>query len=448
MHQQHPSRVTRRTFIKSIALAGATLPWAMPRLARAASPNGMLRFAGIGVNGMGWSDVSSIGSHPKVSMAALCDIDSARFGEAAKRWPDAPRFQDFRDMFDKMGKDIDAVNVTIPDHMHAYVALHAMRLGKHVYCQKPLTHTLWEARKMAQVAAEQKVITRMGNQIHSQIEYRMAVRMIKDGLIGKVSQVHSWVGASGKGFVALEAPPQKSDPVPDTINWDHWIGVAPMRPYVNGIYHPFNWRAWKDFGGGGLGDFGCHIFDPPFSALDLTAPKTIVAEQEGMTEQRWPGTSKVSYVFPGTPFTTDPVELYWYDGGRQPDRALAPQMPAGQNFPGAGSLFIGDKGIMVLPHVGGPRVFPQDLLSSWAKPDLGSRHHWHGWVDACLSNDTTLTDQFAYAGPLTETVNLGLIAVTLPGEKLEWDAPNMKITNNEKAQTLTTREYRKGWEIS
>lgn len=445
-----PSRPTRRSFVKSIAYAGAALPLTPHALARAVSPNGKLHYAGIGVSNMGWSDYSSITGSPKVQVVGICDIDTSVMGQAVGRAPDAPKFQDFRKMFDAIGNDIDAVNVTVPDHMHAYIAMHAMRAGKHVYCQKPLTHTVWEARQMALLAEKNKLTTRMGNQIHSHIAYRLGCRMLRDGIIGKVNAVHSWVGASGAGFYGGEAPPDRTDPVPKSLDWDKWLGVAPERPYVNDIYHRFKWRAWKAFGGGGLGDFGCHIFDPPFTALELTAPTTIIAEQDGMTEQRWPKTSRVSYRFPGTKFTEGDIDVFWYDGGRMPTRDLAPDMPDDHNLGGAGSLFIGTEGQMFLPHVAGPRVYPQDKQHEYLKnrPDLGQWHHWHDWVDACIAGKTDTADNFAYAGPLTETVNLGLIAVKLVGQKFEWDAKNLRITNNAAANAMLTKEYRKGWQIA
>ena len=442
------NRFSRRTLIRTTAMLGAGLAMPLPRLVRAASPNGKMRFAGIGVNGMGWSDVSSIGGYDKVEVVGLCDIDTARFDKAAEKWPDAPRFQDFRQMFDKIGNQIDAVNVSIPDHMHAYVAMYAMNLGKHVYCEKPLTHTVWEARQMTRLAAKNKLVTRMGNQIHSRIEYRLGVRMLRDGLIGKVKEIHSWVGASGAATCDLPAPPDRTDPVPGTLDWDLWLGVAADRPFVNEIYHPFKWRAWKDFGGGGFGDFGCHILDPPFTALELTAPKTIVAEQNGQTATRWPAGVKATYIFPGTKFTAgETVKVVWYNGNMKPGRELVPDMPADQDLPRAGSIFIGEKGQMVLPHWNGPRIYPRDLLASYDKPDLGSRHHWHDWVDAVLTGDVNISDNFAYAGPLTETVNLGLIAVQCEGQTLAWDPAALKITNNAKANGLLMREYRKGFEI-
>jgi len=443
-----PNRFTRRQVVQSIAVAGASMPAVMPALVRAASPNGKLRFAGIGVNGMGWSDVSSITSHPKVEVVALCDVDTARMDKAAMKWPNAPRFQDFRRMLDQHEKDIDAVNVSIPDHMHAYVAMNAMRRGKHVYCEKPLTHTVWEARQMARLAAKNNLVTRMGNQIHSRLEYRMGCRLLRDGVIGKVREVHSWVGNSGKQYCELEAPPSGSDPVPASVDWDLWIGVAPHRPYVKDIYHPFKWRAWKDFGSGGLGDFGCHILDPPFTALELTAPKTIVAEQDEQTAQRWPAGTQVRFVFPGTKFTaSDTLNVTWYNGTRKPSRDLVPDMPGDQNLPGAGSIFVGEKGVMVLPHVGGPRIYPQDLLSGYDKPDLGSRNHWHDWVDAALAGDPNISDNFAYAGPLTETVNLGLIAVRFAGQTLQWNPEKLTITNNPQARSYITKDYRNGWAV-
>jgi predicted dehydrogenase len=442
-------RMTRRTLVRSIAFAGAAMPLQWPRLLRAVSPNGKVRYAPIGADGMGYSDFKSTIDHPAVQVVALCDVDESRFAKAAQERPDAPRFQDFRVMLDQMDKQIDAVSVSIPDHMHAYVALEAMRRGKHVYCQKPLAHTVWECRQMARMAAKTGRVTRMGNQIHSKMEYRLGARLIQDGVIGKVREVHSWVAKIGNRYSNLAHPPSKADPVPGTLDWTLWLGVSPHKPYVDKIYHPQSWRDWKQFGSGcGLGDFGCHILDPVFTALQLTAPITITAEALGVGVDAWPTEQTVRYVMPGTRFTADKtLTITWYDGMRQPDARLA-QLPEGRKLPASGSMFIGTEGVMILPHWSAPQLYPMNKYQDYKKPEVAGSEHRHDWINACLSGDTTISDTFAYAGPLTETVQLGNIASRFPGRTLQWDAATMKLTGADGAGDFLTKDYRKGWEIT
>lgn len=433
--------LTRRTFIK--ATAAATLGF--PAILRAANLNGNLQVAVVGCNGQGFSDLAQIGSHARAKFAGFCDVDTARFDKADAKFSGVPHFQDFREMFPKLGETCDAVLVSTPDHTHARIALDAMRRGKHVYCQKPLTHTVWEARQMRLQAAKSKVITQMGNQIHSHEAYRTAVKLIRDGAIGKIHAVHAWQGNPGNAHTKLIAPPAPSA-VPDSLNWDAWLGPAPLRDYAAEVYHPFKWRDWQDFGGGTLGDFGCHILDPVFTALELTAPLSIHGENEGANPQTWPSAETIGYIFPGTQWTSGKtLPLTWYDGGRRPDPALA-QMPEDKKLPGSGSLFIGEGGTLVLPHVAMPQLFPQERFAASEIQKVEGANHYHAWVDAALAGVKT-TDGFDYAGPLTEAVQLGNVATRFPGVTLEWDAVAMRIPNKPEAEPLLTRPYRKGWEI-
>lgn len=431
---------TRRQFLatSTAALVG------FPAIVRALDLNSTLQVAVVGAKGQGMSDLGQIGGHEKVRFAGFCDVDSSHFGEADKKFPDVPHFQDFREMFTELGDRCDAVQVSIPDHMHAFVALDAMRRGKHVYCQKPLTHTVWEARQMRLQAAKSKVITQMGNQIHSATEYRTAVKLVKTGTIGKIKAVHSWQANKGNHHTNLTSLP-KTEPVPATLNWDCWIGVAPMRDY-SPEYHPFKWRDWQAFGSGTMGDFGCHILDPVFTALDLGAPLSIRAQNDGLNEQTWPAAATVEYIFPGTGLTTEQtLPLTWYDGGRKPNIALA-QLPDDKKLPGSGSLFIGEEGTLVLPHVGMPRLYPQEKFGEKEIEKEPGLNHYHVWVDAILAGRKT-SDGFHYAGPLTEAVQLGNVATRLPGTLLEWDAPNLRFRNDTDAARLLTKKYREGWKI-
>jgi predicted dehydrogenase len=445
---------SRRSFLKQSTLAVSTLGF--PAIVRSASPNSKLQVASVGVNGMGFSDVKNIGGHAAVKFVGFCDIDSTRFDKADEAFPGVAHFADFREMFAKLGDQIDAVTVGTPDHMHGPVAMAALRAGKHVYCQKPLAHTVWEARQMRLLAEKAGVTTQMGNQIHSNIEYRLGTRLLKEGAIGKIKEVHSWVGVTGNERTKLLEPPV-SEKVPAHVNWDLWIGAAPMREYAP-VYHPFVWRDWQDFGGGALGDFGCHILDPVFTALGLNAPLTVVAQNSGINRHIWPTSQQIEYVFPGNALTAgDKLKVTWTDGGLRPDRKLA-KMPPELDLPKSGSLFIGEEGNLVLAHVAGPRLYPLEKFKGFAYPKEVGLSHWHVWVDACLKGEKT-SDGFHYAGPLAETVQLGNVATRLAvgqidqrtgrmeaPKLIEWDAVNFRIPNRPEAEPLLTKTYRAGWE--
>jgi predicted dehydrogenase len=248
----------------------------------------------------------------------------------------------------------------------------------------------------------------------------------------------------GQQYYAGKSRPPQAD-VPASLNWNLWLGAAAERPFAPEVYHPFKWRDWQDFGSGALGDFACHILDPVFTALDLTAPNSIVAEHEGFNPELWPGPETVTYVFPGTKFTTGEIKVIWRDGGRKPDRDLA-QLPAGVELPGGGSLFIGEGGTMVLPHIGMPQLYRESKTVEAKPVQEKGLNHWHVWVDAIQSNTKT-SDGFHYAGPLTETVQLGNIAALHPGKILEWDAKTLKITNVAEANRFLTKKYREGFAV-
>jgi predicted dehydrogenase len=433
---------SRRHFLKTTA--AATLGF--PAIVRALNQNSKGQIAGVGCSGKGLSDITEIGSHPQAKYVAFADADTSKFEVAARKWPVAQQFQDWREMFAKLGDKFDAISCSTPDHMHAPVSMAAMRMGKHVYCQKPLSHTIWEARQMRLLAEKKGVITQLGNQIHSAKEYRTGVKLIQSGVIGKIKAVHSLQNKPGNAYNHLtgELPPPSNPP--ETLNWDLWIGPAPMRPYAD-AYHPAKWRDFLDFGGGVLGDFGCHIMDPVFNALKLTAPISIRAENDGVNPQCWPAGETVYYVFPGTEYTADKtLPLTWHDGGHPLPVELTPLMPKGGKPFGAGSIFIGETGAIMLPHVGMPQLLPVERYTSHEIEVVPGESHYHLWVDGIIKNEKT-DDGFHYGGPLTEAVHLGNIATRLPGQTLEWDAPNMKITNNEEAQKLVTKKYREGWEI-
>ena len=432
---------SRRSFLHRVTAAGLVAP-ACPRLLSGASDDQRLRHAAVGVGGMGLSDLRSIISSRRVNVVALCDVDGNALNEAAKALPEARVYKDWRELLSKEAENIDSVNVSTPDHMHAPIAMSAMRLGKHVYCQKPLTHELYEARRLTETAREQGVVTQMGIQIHAHQVYRRAVKMIQEGAIGKVTEWHSWSAAkySKPGM----GRPEGEDPVPASLDWDLWIGVAPFRPYKAEVYHPNKWRAWQDFGTGGMGDFACHILDPVFTALGLKAPLRVSAEAPPMNDEVWNHWGIVHYEFPGTAMTAgDTIKGTWYDGGKKPPDGLAP-LSEGQALPGSGSLIIGEEGMMVLPHYKEPWLLPNDKFKEYTPPEVKPLNHYHQWVAACLGEGQAEAN-FDYSGPLTETVLLGTIAVRFPGKTLEWDAPGLRVENLPEANAFLRRSYRTDW---
>lgn len=431
--------LNRRTFLQS----STALAVASPAIVRGQNLNSKLQLAGIGCEGKGLSDIKAMATHDNAIYQGFADVDLGRTENAKRINPDAPVYQDYREMMAELGDRIDAVTVSTPDHMHAYIGLDVMRQGKHLYCQKPLTHNVWEARQMALQAKKSDVITRLGNQIHSHKFYRTAVQAIQSGVIGKVSRVHSWCAATGHGKSFHISRPITPEEPPSTLNWDLWLGVAPTRPFGHWkVYHPWGWRDWQEFGNGALGDFGCHILDPVFTALKINkAPLDFVANHTGINNEVWPAQTTVNYTFPGTEFTTkDKLQISWDDGGRLPG-TRGSHLPSNEGLPRSGSLFVGEKGSIVLPHVGAPKVYPEAAIE-----EADPQDHYHGWIDGCLSG-TQPSDGFEYGGPLTEAVLLGNIAVRYRGEKLTWDADAMKITNHEEANKWLKREYRDGWEI-
>jgi len=431
---------TRRAFLKRLCGAALAGPF-ITRGLLAQSPNSELRHASFGAGGMAWSDLNEIAKCKSVRIVAICDVDLNRTEAARKKFPDAKIYQDWRELLDKEAKNIDSVNVSTPDHMHAPIAFGAMQLGKHVYGQKPLAHELHEVRRLAAIAQSRKVVTQMGIQIHSEKEYRMGVRLIQEGVIGKINEVHSWCP---KSWGDRDARPGKFDAVPAGFDWNLWLGVCPDRPFIGGgYYHPSNWRKRLDFGTGTFGDMGCHIFDPVFAALQLTAPLSIRSVGEAPNQWNWALDSKIHYVFPGTAFTADKtVAVTWYDGAQKPPAAVKALLE-GDDLPEAGSLFVGTEGAMALPHWARPQLYPDKKFENHKFPAIESVNHWGSFVDACLGKGKT-SAHFGYAGPLTEAVLLGGVASRFPDTTLKWSSRTLRFDLNE-ANRFVSRQYRKGW---
>jgi predicted dehydrogenase len=411
--------------------------------ARAVSPLDKLRTAHVGVGGMGAADLGSIASHARVEVAALCDVDRNHLDQARAKFPGAETFADFREMISGLGDKIDAVVVSTPDHTHAPAAMTALNHGLPVYCQKPLTHEVFEARQLRRVAAEKQLVTQMGIQASASTPYRRTTQWIQEGVIGKVSQVHAW---SFKNWGYDGGPFAGGPAAPESLDWNLWIGTATMRPYQPGVYHPANWRKIIDFGTGTLGDMGVHIFDTPYRSLQLTSPIWVETSCRPPTGIGHPEKNRVSYEFPGTAHTTQTLSWVWYDGAEAPPSAEELDLPEQIELPDQGSLFVGEKGWLLLPHVAEPILLPAERFRDIQRPTLAPLDHYHQWVDACLGNADT-TAHFGYAGPLTEALLLGVVANRFPNQRLTWDAASLRITNLEAANALIRRYYRKNFEV-
>lgn len=436
-----PQIIQRREFLKfSAAFAGFAV---LPSSVRAFSPNEKLRTAHVGVGGKGRSDLSSMASHAGVEVAALCDVDSSTLAKESEKHPKAKTFADYREMISSLGDSIDAVVVSTPDHTHAPAAMTAFNHGKPVYCQKPLTHEVFEARQLRLVSEKKGLVTQMGIQASAGLPYRRATKLIRSGAIGKVNAVVAWSfknwGYDGPAFT-------NPDEVPETLDWNLWIGTAGMRPYKKGIYHPGQWRKQVDFGTGTLGDMGVHIFDTPFRALKLTAPLWARTNCRKPTGVGHPEQNMVTYEFPGTKYTTDTLKWTWYDGGLAPPEINSVNLPADLKLPKQGSMFLGESGSLLLPHVSEPQLFMEGARSP-KKFDLEPRNHYHQWVDACRGEGKT-SSPFSYGSPLTEALLLGVVANRFPGKTLKWNAEELRVTNLDEANALIRTSPRDGFEIA
>ncbi len=458
------SRSSRRTFLKSLGAAGVAMPF-FARNLHAAQPSRVLRHASFGASGMAWADIQAICSNPFVKLVAVAELDRNRLKAVKEFAPDVKVYEDWRQLLDKEAGNIDSVNVSTPDHMHAPIAVSALQLGKHVYCQKPLTHSIYETRYVTELAREKKVVTQMGIQIHSQKVYRQAVAVVQSGIIGKVKEVHTW---SSKKWGDSGRPPERTDKVPEGFNWDLWLGGCADRPYVSGYYHPGNWRKRLDFGTGTFGDMGCHIFDPVFEALALTAPLSLRSEGPSPDAWNWAVNAHIKYIFPGTRFTAEKtVPVTWYDGDARPPReildliaASADAMASEEEAPAKqktkkrrvvldqGSIIIGTEGVLHVPHIDTPRLFPIAKFKDYKLPDVAGSHHWSDWADACVGGNLKPLAPFDYSGPLTEAVLLGSVAVRFPQQTLQWNSAKVSFDNVAAANAHLRRQYRPGWRIA
>tara|TARA_B100000768_G_scaffold86729_1_gene81708 strand:+ start:319 stop:1659 length:1341 start_codon:yes stop_codon:yes gene_type:complete len=442
----------KRDFLKTSAALASTalLPNSLFALTK---NNKRLRTAHIGVGGMGAADLASISSHAQVDVVALCDVDSKNLAAAKTLHPSAKIYTDYRTLLIEMKEDIDAVVVSTPDHTHAPVSMMAMKMDKPVYCQKPLTHFVSEAREMRKIAEEKNLVTQMGIQVHSFYDYKLATLLIQSGIIGKVHTVRAW---SPKNWGYDGPEPKGEDSVPEHLDWDLWLGTSPKRPYKEIVYHPGNWRKLIDYGCGTLGDMGVHIFDTPYNALALDVPLTVTNNCRKPNGFGFPENNNVTYTFPGTDFTGDTLTWIWSDGPGAPKTNKDLKLPNKDKLPLQGAMFIGEKGRLLLPHfMELPRLIVDgeykeiDVSAFDPYNSLGNNKndyerdapkHYHQFVDACLGADKA-SAPFSYSARLTETILLGVIAGRFPKQTLHWDNKKARF-KEEEANTFLSGNYR------
>jgi predicted dehydrogenase len=454
------SPLSRRRFIKQAALS-ATAFTIVPRFVLGGkgytAPSDTLYIAGIGVGGKGTSDLTGFAAHPKAKIAFLCDVDDAMAKESKGNFPQAKYYKDFRAMLDKENKNIDAVSVSTPDHTHFAAAMAAIEKGKHVYVQKPLTYSIHEARMLTEAARKYKVVTQMGNQFASADHVRTAKEYVDAGLVGDVTEVIGWTNRP-VWPQGIPTPTGKHE-VPSTLDWNLWLGPAPYRDY-NPAYHPFNWRGWWPFGTGALGDMGCHIMDAAFRILPIDYPSEVECStttiwegffKEANYQESCPASSIIHLTFPRKDGKGN-VKFTWMDGGLLPQRPeeLLPEEKLGDW--NGGYLFMGTKGKLMGNYNTAPVLLPTKRMKeeTLPKPSIarvpnGEAGHYTQWVEASMKGfgKMELSSPFDYAGPFTEAVLMGNLALRNPGrKKLLWDAKNMKITNFDEANQFVKREYR------
>ncbi len=446
MNTLNTTGISRRDFLTGASVTAATFTF-LPRHLVAASgqsaPSDKVNVAGVGVGGMGKNNINGCNSQ---NIVALCDVDWDYSRDVFKEYPKARKWKDYRRMLEEQ-KEIDAVIIATPDHSHACIAMEAMRRGKHVYVQKPMTHTVAEARLLTEAARKYKVVTQMGNQGHSGDGVRKICEWIWAGIIGEVKEAHAWTNRP-VWPQGIDRPVDKPA-VPQDLDWDLWIGPAPMRPY-HPAYHPFAWRGWWDFGCGALGDMACHVLDPVFAALKLKYPTSVEACSTPVNNETFPSGSIVRFEFPARE-SMPAVKLSWYDGGLKPDRPAELEENRPLDQAASNVLLIGSKGVLrcgeygddpqLLPYARMREVkFPKETL-----PRIKTSHEMN-WIEAIKKNGQA-TSHFDYAGPFTEAVVMGNLALKRLGKRLMWDGDNMKFTNDDEANQYVHMPYRQGWTL-
>jgi predicted dehydrogenase len=452
----HIHSVSRRRFIQRAATTAIGAPFILRCSTNAPSQKNKLNHACIGVGGMGWSDLQKFKEHPNVQIVALCDVDANNLKKASEALPGARKYTDWRELLKKEGDNIDSVNVTVPDHNHFPIAYQAIRDGKHVYCQKPMCHDVAEVRKLTEASVKAGVITQLGTQFAAREGDRAAVQLIKKGVIGKIKNAYlcsNRPGAVESYRLKGPRPPQGQEP-PSNLNWDIWIGTAPLRPYVPDIYHTMKWRAWQDFGTGWSGDIGCHIFDAVWKGLGLRPPTSVIAEVQKSWQESperrsdtWPQGDHITWMFPGNDYTDlKMLQVEWFDGEFYPPKEVR-DLFTGKEYPAESAMLIGTEGALLIPHQQMPVLLPENKFKDYIIPNLEPGNHYHNFVVACLGGPKT-ESHFAQTGPMTEAILLGTVAIRVPGKLLEWNSENLEFPNYPDANKYLRRNYRKGWKVA
>lgn len=448
------SKTPRRDFLKSAAAGAAATASAIAfpyigwkSTASGQAPSKDLRFANFGGGGRAWGDLNEMAAVPNTTAVAVAEIDTTKHVAIRERFPQTKIFTDWREMLDEIGDQIDVAVVGTPDHMHAPMAMSAMQLGKHTYCEKPLTRTLHECRAIREYAVANKLKTQMGIQVGSSSGNRTGSKLLRDGVVGKVTSVHSM---NPKSWGSMSPLPEANDPVPDGIDWDHWCGVSRLVPFKNGQYHPSNWRKRIGFGTGTLGDMACHILHPWFHGLNQPIPLSVKQLGEGPVDgDSWPLNAHVVYRMKGNELTNGDFDFVWYDGNKFPGEDVIKSVGVKENVPRSGSIAIGTEGALVIPHGGGgPTIYRDGKKSDEPIEAVPGMSHHGNFADSIRGDIAELPlASFEYAGPMTETVLLGTVAMRLPGEILNWDYDALKFTNSDAANAMVREKYREGWEV-
>ena len=432
-------RHTRRSALRtSLGLVAGV---ACPSILRAVDASKRLRYAAFGVGGKGAYDLAGTAEDPLVDVVALCDVDSKTLGEAHALHPTAKVYSDWRELLDR--ERIDIATVTTPDHMHAPITFSAMQRGLHVYCQKPLTRTISEARALQTLAAEKKLVTQMGIQIRNYGSQKAAVETFRSGVIGKVKEVWCWTDRPRGRWEQGGRRPEATGTAPKHVAWNLWLGVAPKRPWADAVYHPFRWRGWEDFGTGSMGDMGCHMFDPVMEALELGPPVSVRSHRpETPNGETFPLHSNVEYVFAGNVHTKgERLSLRWLDNATKPPYQRLGFATAA-DVPDNGSVLVGEHGSLLMGYKSKARL----LGVKGEIPRRPTTSHYLEWTEAVRGNGKTSTP-FSYSAPLTETVLLGNIAVRYPGRELPWDSKALRFVDAPEADRWLRPKYRDGWKI-
>ncbi|MEZ6019693.1 MAG: Gfo/Idh/MocA family oxidoreductase [Planctomycetota bacterium] len=440
--------ISRRAFLQlSAAGTAAAYTGACASAPKRKITSGRVRYAAIATGGMGGVDLENIASHPDVDVVALCDIDTGRLEAAGQKYPGARLYQDWRKLLRAEAGKIDAVSVSTPDHMHAPIGMSALAMGLHVYGQKPLTHTVVEARTLRAAARRAGTATQMGIQNRSNTPYLTALSAFESGVTGPVTEVHVWTDRPAGWWPQDVDRPEGEDPVPAELDWDGWLGVAPARPYKKDTYHAFVWRGRKDFGTGAQGDMACHLMDPALWFLGLGDPLLVRSEGPKPKADSFPAWSRIVCEFGPTAATAPQrIPVTWYDGKQQPSELFARYQV--KNPYANASLFVGPKGALLVSPYEPCRFFTlENGESDLGLTEVPKVNHWHQWVDACLGRCDT-TAPFEYSGLLTEVALLGNVALEFPGESLVWDGPGLRFPGRPDASKLLHKTYRKGWEVA